>query len=451
MSLESRAGPSRSAARIVALLAFVASATAAANSPVTSARIERMTIETRGTSTALTLELSRPVQPQLTRLHAPERLVIDLPDTRRGVALPAPRGLVSALRVGTPTPHLLRVVLELHSAARPRLVRLATGTGARLRIELQGAVAAVDAEGAMGRANVASALRAAHAPQGSHEVIVAVDAGHGGMDPGATGIDGTHEKDVTLAIARALAARIEREPGMHAVLTRDGDYFVTLHDRIERARRAHADMFVSIHADAVRDRAVSGASVYILSERGASSREARELAEQQNAADLQGRHRAHRSRRRACARCCSICRRARTSARAARPPTGVLDALDGVGAVRKREVQRAAFVVLKSPAIPSMLVETAYISNPAEERRLRSPREQQRLWRRRSSAGIAGYFREYPPEGSLFARSTRARASDPSQPARLRTRSHCAPPCRSGGHCACASARACRYASCLPT
>ena len=102
--------------------------------------------------------------------------------------------------------------------------------------------------------------------------MIAVDAGHGGDDPGATGQTGTHEKDVTLAIARALAARIDREPGMHAVLTRDGDYFVDLIERRRRAQKAHADMFVSIHADAMRDRGVSGASVYILSERGASSR-----------------------------------------------------------------------------------------------------------------------------------------------------------------------------------
>jgi N-acetylmuramoyl-L-alanine amidase len=397
---------------MVALLALIVSAAAAARSPGTTARIELMTLETRGTSTALTLALSRPVQPQLSHLHAPERLVIDLPDTRRAVALPAPQGLVSALRVGAPTPHLLRVVLELRSAARPRLVRLAAGAGARLRIELQSATAAGDAEGAAGHAHVTATLRAAHAPQGSHEVIVAVDAGHGGMDPGASGADGTHEKDVTLAIARALAARIDREPGMRAVLTRDGDYFITLHDRIERAGAAHADMFISIHADAVRDRAVSGASVYILSERGASSREARELAEQQNAVDLKGGIALTDPSQSLHSVLLDVVQ-SENIGESVEAADRVLHALDGVGAVRKHEVERAAFVVLKSPAIPSMLIETAYISNPREEQRLRSATEQLRL-ADAIFAGVAGYFRDYPPDGSLFARST-ARAGTPSQ------------------------------------
>jgi N-acetylmuramoyl-L-alanine amidase len=204
-------------------------------------------------------------------------------------------------------------------------------------------------------------VHAAHAPHGEHNIVIAVDAGHGGDDPGATGLYGTHEKVVTLAIARALAARINREPGMRAVLTRDGDYFVQLNDRMKRAHAANADMFVSIHADAVLDRGVSGASVYILSERGASSEAAKTLAEHENA-------------------------------------------LDHVGAVRKREVQQAAFVVLKSPDIPSLLVETAYISNTAEERKLRAPADQQRLAEAIFS-GIDSYFRKFPPDGSQYARS----------------------------------------------
>jgi N-acetylmuramoyl-L-alanine amidase len=397
---------------MVALLALVAGAAAAAKSPATSARIELMTIETRGGSTAFTLALSRPVQPQLSRLHAPERLVIDLPDTRGGAALPAPRGLVSALRVGSPTPRLLRLVLELRSAARPRVVRLASGGGARLRIELAQSAVAGAAPGTTAGATVASTVRAAHAPQGSHPVIVAVDAGHGGMDPGASGIDGTHEKDVTLAIARALAARIDREPGMHAVLTRDGDYFITLHDRIERAGAAHADMFLSIHADAVRDRAVTGASVYILSERGASSREARELAEQQNAVDLKGGIALTDPSQSLHSVLVDVVQ-SENIGESVEAADRVLHALVGVGAVRKHEVERAAFVVLKSPAIPSMLIETAYISNPQEEQRLRNVGEQLRL-AEAIFAGVAGYFRDHPPDGSLFARSA-ARAGISTQ------------------------------------
>jgi N-acetylmuramoyl-L-alanine amidase len=247
------------------------------------------------------------------------------------------------------------------------------------------------------------AVRAAHAPHGEHSIVIAVDAGHGGDDPGATGLSGTHEKVVTLAIARALAARINREPGMRAVLTRDGDYFVELRGRIQRAHAAHADMFVSIHADAVLDRGVSGASVYILSERGASSEAARTLAEQQNAADLAGGISLSGQRPDVRSVVLELAQSANIG-QSVEAADRVLGALDRVGAVRKREVQQAAFVVLKSPDIPSLLVETAYISNAAEERKLRAPAEQQRLAEAIFS-GIDSYFRKFPPDGSQYARA----------------------------------------------
>jgi N-acetylmuramoyl-L-alanine amidase len=245
-------------------------------------------------------------------------------------------------------------------------------------------------------------VRAAHAPQGEHSIVVAVDAGHGGDDPGATGASGTHEKVVTLAIARALAARIDREPGMRAVLTRDGDYFVELPDRIRRAQAAHANMFVSIHADAVLDRGVSGASVYILSERGASSEAARKLAEHENAADLKGGLSLADVRPDVRAVVLDLQQNANIG-QSVELADRVLGALDRVGAVRKREVQQAAFVVLKSP-MPSLLVETAYISNAGEERKLRAPAEQQRLADAIFS-GIDSYFRKFPPDGSQYART----------------------------------------------
>jgi N-acetylmuramoyl-L-alanine amidase len=244
-------------------------------------------------------------------------------------------------------------------------------------------------------------VRPAHEPQAARDVVIAVDAGHGGVDPGATGPDGTHEKNVTLAIALALAARIDAAPGMHAVLTRSGDYFVPLRDRMERARAAHADLFVSIHADSVGDQAISGSSVYILSERGASSEAARRLADQENAADLKGgiSLSAQAPQLRSILIDLSQHESMGQSGEAAQD---VLGALDRVGAVRKREVQQAAFVVLKSPDVPSMLIETAYISNPADERRLRDPVGQRRL-AEAIFGGIAAYLRHYPPQGSLFA------------------------------------------------
>jgi len=255
-------------------------------------------------------------------------------------------------------------------------------------------------------------VRAAHAPQGERQIIVAVDAGHGGDDPGATGRSGTHEKDVTLAIARALAERIDREPGMRAALTRNGDYFVALPNRIARARASHADMFVSIHADAVRDRDVTGASVYILSERGASSEAAKLLADQENAADLKGGISLAEQRPDVRSVLLDLSQSAAIG-QSVEAADRVLSALDRVGAVRKREVQQAAFVVLKSPDIPSMLVETAYISNPLEERKLRTPSEQERLADAIFS-GIDNYFRKFPPEGSQYARAAGERVASDS-------------------------------------
>ena len=190
---------------------------------------------------------------------------------------------------------------------------------------------------------------------------------------------------------------------MRAVLTRDGDYFVDLVERRRRAQQSHADMFVSIHADAIRDREVSGASVYILSERGASSQAARILADEQNAADLKGGLSLAAQNPDLRPVLLDLSQNASMGA-SSEAADRVLNALDGVGAVRKREVQQAAFVVLKSPYIPSMLIETAYISNPGEERMLRTPAQQQRL-ADAICAGVSGYFRKFPPEGSLFARA----------------------------------------------
>ena len=354
----------------------------------------------------LTLDLSRQVHERYLRLSMPARLVIDLPGARRHASLPPiPAGsLVRVLRSGMHDQRTLRLVLELRASPAVQLRWRTAPSGAQLRIELRSASATSVAAAPVAINPLLAPLRVVrpvHEPQAAREVVIAVDAGHGGVDPGATGPDGTHEKNVTLAIALALAARIDAAPGMHAVLTRSGDYFVPLRDRMERARAAHADLFVSIHADSVADQAISGSSVYILSERGASSEAARRLADQENAADLKGgiSLSAQAPQLRSILIDLSQNESMGQSGEAAQD---VLGALDRVGAVRKREVQQAAFVVLKSPDVPSMLIETAYISNPADERRLRDPVGQQRL-AEAIFGGIAAYLRHYPPQGSLFA------------------------------------------------
>jgi N-acetylmuramoyl-L-alanine amidase len=398
--------------------------------------LQSATLKANRTTATLTLSLSAPVRARLLRLHQPERVVIDLPHTRSNAPLPVsvPSSLIVTVRSGVSSAGDLRLVLGLRSRARAsiaaragrdgrelRLTIARSASAARISAALPATAQAADQAAAAGESNAARGesggtsgepsvtqdrsrgIQALHAPQGFHDVVVVVDPGHGGVDPGATGRDGAHEKDLTLAIARALAARIDRAPGMHAVLTRDGDYFISLSERLERARRAHADFFVSIHADSVRDPQISGASVYVLSERGASSEAARRLAAEENAADLRGgisldaQAQGLRSVLLDLSQSASI----GESAEAAEQ---VLGALEGVGTVRTRAVQRAAFVVLKSPYIPSMLVETAYISNHADEQRLKSPSEQQRL-AEAIFQGIADYFRQYPPPGSLFARA----------------------------------------------
>jgi N-acetylmuramoyl-L-alanine amidase len=406
----------------------------AANPP--GARLESIAVQADRQGALLTLSLSAPVAQHVFRLHDPERLVIDLPATRRRTSLPQlpPDSMVTALRSGVPDGHTLRLVLELRpqqSRMQPQVQPQTRGHGYQLRIALAGAAGgerhsprsestataaatpptapsapAADAALAMPSTTLPSttrAVHAAHAPHGEHNIVIAVDAGHGGDDPGATGLYGTHEKVVTLAIARALAARINREPGMRAVLTRDGDYFVQLNDRMKRAHAANADMFVSIHADAVLDRGVSGASVYILSERGASSEAAKTLAEHENAADLKGGISLSQQRPDVRSVVLDLAQNVNIG-QSVEAADRVLDALDHVGAVRKREVQQAAFVVLKSPDIPSLLVETAYISNTAEERKLRAPADQQRLAEAIFS-GIDSYFRKFPPDGSQYARN----------------------------------------------
>lgn len=251
------------------------------------------------------------------------------------------------------------------------------------------------------------AVLPAHAPvDNDRDIVIAVDAGHGGVDPGAIGRNGTQEKDVTLAIARALASRINAEPGMRAILIRNSDTFVVLRDRMVRARAARADLFVSIHADSIRDRSITGASVYVLSDRGASSEAARWLAERENAADLAGGVKLDDKDESLASVLLNLSQTASLTA-SMTAAERVLAELDQAFGVRKSRVQQAGLVVLKSPDIPSLLVETGYISNPSEESRLKSGKGQQRL-ADSIFTGLRGYFEVNPPAGTRLARTRRS-------------------------------------------
>lgn len=372
--------------------------------PLTVAAAQLQTAELQGASTdsvQLVLGLTAPATPKVFALDAPDRVVIDLPSTRlaAGARMPSAAGPVKTIRSGMQDRRTLRIVVELNRALQPRV----QNRGNQLLITLGNAPAAAPSPPA-----APVAVRAPHAPgDEGRDVIVAIDAGHGGQDPGASGARGTREKDVVLAIARALAKRIDAEPGMKAFLTRTDDRFIPLRERINLARKARADIFVSVHADAIRNRDVSGSSVYVLAERGASSEAARWLAEQENAADLKGGVSLGDKSDELAAVLMDVSQSASIGSSMVAAER-VLTQLDRVGTIRKTEVQRAAFVVLKSPDIPSMLVETAYISNPAEERKLRTAAHQQAVAEAIFN-GVREHFRASPPDGSLFARQRDAR------------------------------------------
>jgi N-acetylmuramoyl-L-alanine amidase len=374
--------------------------------PTGAGELRALTLSASDNSAQLTLDLSEAARENVFTLDHPDRVVIDLPGTRlaAGVHVPGAAGVVSGVRVGVQPHGILRVVVQLKNALPARDAWHAAEAGRRLVLSL-GTPAVV----AVAEDSGPKAVRTAHAPgEGERDVIIAVDAGHGGEDPGAIGHGGTREKDVTLAIARALATRIDAEPGMRAVLTRQRDEFLELRDRIQRAHAMHADMFVSVHADSIVDRSVSGASVYVLSVHGASSEAARWLAERENAADLvAGARPGDQDTLEPVLIDAAQSQMIGVSASAAEL---VVSALEGVGAVRKAQVQRAGFVVLKSRDIPSMLVETAYISNPAEERRLRSSEQQLRL-AQAIAGGVRSYFVQNPPDGTRFKQERRTLAS----------------------------------------
>jgi len=249
--------------------------------------------------------------------------------------------------------------------------------------------------------SVETPVKVEHARPDARDLVIAVDAGHGGEDPGAIGMYGTREKDVVLAIARELALKINAEPGMRAVLTRNGDYFVPLRDRMRRARAQQADLFVSIHADSIRDRRVDGSSVYILSQRGATDEASRWLAERENASDLIGGVSLDDKDDVLASVLLDLSQSASLSASQVAAER-VLRELNRVGEIRKPQVQQARFMVLKSPDIPSMLVETAYISNPQEELRLRSAPHQAKL-AAAIHQGVHDYFYANPPAGTRVA------------------------------------------------
>jgi N-acetylmuramoyl-L-alanine amidase len=237
--------------------------------------------------------------------------------------------------------------------------------------------------------------------RGMRPLVIAIDAGHGGQDPGATGQSGKREKDVTLAIARELARQINATPGLKAYLTRDNDVFIPLNRRAQLARQAKADMFVSIHADAAENRSANGSSVYVLSLKGASSQRARWLADKENASDLIGGVRLEKTSGTLASVLIDLTQSGQMKA-SEDAATHVLNGLSRIGRNHKPHIERANFAVLRTSDMPAMLVETAFISNPDEERRLGDPGYQRQL-ARAVLDGVNTYFLRQPPPGTLYA------------------------------------------------
>lgn len=422
-------------------LALLAAAPAVAAEKIVSSRVWPAQEYTR-----VTLESPLPVKYQYFFVNNPERLVIDLEGVELGPelkALPSRVGekdpYIAAVRVGLNRPNVVRVVFDLRTEVKPSVFALAPAGEYRHRLVLDiypakpidpllalvapktdpiremaeapviaavpGPEARVEVpalpvvkpemkEPAKESPKVAAKL-AKVPPKTDRLVIVAIDAGHGGEDSGARGRHGTREKDVTLSIAKRLKERIDREPNMRAVLVRDGDYFIPLAQRVSKARRVQADLFVSVHADAWVRPDARGSSVFALSERGATSTAARMLAQKENQSDLIGGVNLD-VKDPVLARTLLDLSLTATINDSLKLGKEVLSEMGAINTLHKHSVEQAGFAVLKAPDVPSILVETAFISNPEEEKRLKDSAYQDKL----ASAilgGIQRYLARNPP------------------------------------------------------
>ena len=419
------------------LLAF----TAAAGSAGAAERIGAVRVWPALDYTRITIEADRPIRHELLLVKNPDRLVLDLEDVdfasvQQEIAdkiLPSDP-YIGQMRAGRYKPGVVRLVLDLKTEVQPQIFMLKPvgEYGYRLVLDvyplvpvdplmallqkpqLKAEAARPGTEAAPLAAPAISGLEAGLAPAPGPEqavkgkplvarlVTIVVDAGHGGEDPGARGRGGSREKNVTLTIARKLKSIIDAEPNMRAVLTRDGDYFIPLQVRVQKARRVQADLFVSVHADAFIKPHARGSSVFALSERGATSTAANWLAKRENNADLIGGVNLDVKDRYLAMTLADLSLTAQIND-SLKLGKAVLSELGGVNALHKGDVEQAGFAVLRAPDVPSILVETAFISNPEEERRLNDEAYQEKM-AQAIFKGIKRYFAKNPP----LAKSTLA-------------------------------------------
>ena len=428
-----------------AVLLFNSLAAYAADTVVSSTRVWPAPDYTR-----VTIESQQPIRHKLFNLDNPDRLVLDLEDVALNAALTDIAGKISnedpyvkGVRAGRFKPGTIRLVFDLKAKVKPEAFALApiAGYGHRLVLDIYPltppdpllaflkrresgqpetpSAAAIQSPApvpgpvltptpeiatpesappqvvAKSESPAPKPVARPTRPASERLITIAIDAGHGGEDPGARGRAGTLEKNVTLSIAQKLKERIDNEHNMRAVLTRDGDFFIPLHMRVEKARRVRADLFVSIHADAFVKPSANGSSVFALSERGATSVAARWLAKQENDADLIGGVNLGIKDPYLKQTLLDLSQTASIND-SLKLGKAVLQEMGGINRLHKNYVEQAGFAVLKAPDIPSILIETAFISNPDEERKLRDPVYQNKM-ADAIFTGIKRYFSKNPP------------------------------------------------------
>lgn len=407
----------RALVAVVGLLLTAVTVDALAVTQVKSMRLWRAPDNTR-----LVFDLSGPVQHSVFTLTAPDRLVIDINGATLGGALNVATSNtpINSVRSAQRTPTDLRVVVDLKKAVTPKSFTLAPNAqyGNRLVVDLYDqeadAVAATSPTPPPAQTPATApavpvtpaqpAIKLPPVPSGKRDIVVAIDAGHGGEDPGASGSRGQHEKDIVLQIARELQRQINTERGYRAELTRTGDYFIPLRKRTEIARKKGADLFISIHADAAPSKAAFGASVFALSDRGATSETARWLADTENRSDLIGGagNVSLDDKDRMLAGVLLDLSMTATLSSSLDVGQKVLGNMGRITPLHKRRVEQAGFMVLKSPDIPSILVETGFISNANEAAKLATTSHQQAL-ARSIHTGVRQYFQQSPPPGTYIA------------------------------------------------
>ena len=346
--------------------------------------------------TRLVLDLSEAAEFSTLSLDNPERFVIDLSQSRLTAslnALPLEGTPLSGVRSGIRQGADLRLVFDLSASVRTSVFLLPPNdtTGHRVVIDLFDKTPTEEPEPVLSVESL----------EGRRDIVIAIDPGHGGEDPGALGPGGLREKTVVLQIARRLENQLAKIPGFKPMLVRTGDYYVSLKNRRDKARALQADLFVSIHADAFREKSARGASVYALSTRGATSTTAQYLADTENAADLVGGVELAEMGPMLAGVLADL---SMTGTLDASLNLGalILEQIDGVARLHKKRVEQAGFAVLKSPDVPSLLIETGFISNPGEAERLATPAYQDKM-ARAIRRGIQSWFARQPPPGTLLA------------------------------------------------